>query len=250
MSILRFVFRLVGLILAFFIALPVVVIFLILTQNNQHIEKKRIVSTWSTIICFVCGIGLEKEGCVEKSPVLIVANHVTWLDIAVIHKFKLLGYVAKQEIAKWPVIGWVAKSGETLFIHRGKVSSRKNVIEDIKKRFSQKRSIAVFPEGRATKGDKLYTFHRQLIHAAVESNTPVQAVAIKYIKKDGKRNKDICFKKGEKFLGNVFRILTLEKSTAQLTFCEPIQTKEKTAKETALLAQKQVAEVLAKNDYL
>ncbi len=250
MTTLRFIFRLVGLVLAFFIALPFVVIFLSLTQNNQHIQKKRVVSAWSTIICFVCGVRLEKEGNVEKSPVMIVANHVTWLDIAVIHRFKLLGYVAKQEIAKWPVIGWVAKSGESLFIARGEASSRKNVIEGIKKRFSERRSIAVFPEGRATNGEKLHTFHRQLIHAAVESNTPVQAVAIKYIKKDGKRNKDICFKKGEKFLGNVFRILTLARSTAQLTFCEPIQTSGKSAREIALTAHNQVAEVLAKNDYL
>ncbi len=250
MFFLRFILRFIGLLLAFFIALPFVVVFLALTQNNQHIEKKRVVSGWSTIICFVCGIRLTKQGVVQESPVMIVANHVTWLDIAVIHRFKLLGYVAKKEIAKWPVIGWVAKSGESLFIDRGEISSRKSVIEGIQRRFSQKRSIAVFPEGRATDGKKLYTFHRQLIHAAVESNTPVQAVAIKYIKKDGTRNKELCFKKGERFIGNVFRILTLPTSTAQLTFCEPIQTEGKSARETALLAHNQVAEVLAQNDYM
>ncbi len=239
--------------MAFFLALPLVVLFLAATQNNQNRQskhKKRVVSTWSSIICFVCGVKLAKQGQVAASPVMIVANHVTWLDIAAIHRFKLLGYVAKQEIANWPVIGWVAKSGESLFIDRGELSSRKSVIEGIIKRFSQNGSIAVFPEGRATDGERLHTFHRQLIHAATQSNTPVQAVAIKYIKKDGSRNKDICFKKGEKFIGNVFRILILPTSTAQLTFCEPIDTKGKSAREVALQAQEQVAEVLAKNDYM
>lgn len=250
MFILRFILRLFGLIGAFFIALPFVVIFLALTQNSQNNHKRTVVSTWSKIICFVCGVKLTKKGQVESSPVMVVANHVTWLDIAVIHRFKLLGYVAKKEIAKWPIIGWVAKSGESLFIARGEISSRKSVIEGMKRRFSQNRSIAVFPEGRATDGKKLYTFHRQLIHAAVESNTSVQAVAIQYLNKDGTRNKDICFKKGEKFIGNVFRIITLPTSTAQLTFCEPIQTKGKSAREVALLAHDQVAEVLAENDYM
>lgn len=190
------------------------------------------------------------KGKVEPSPVMIVANHVTWLDIAVIHRFKLLGYVAKQEIAKWPFIGWVARSGESLFIARGEAESRKAVIQGIIKRFSQNRSVAVFPEGRAANGEKLGTFHRQLVHAAAESNTPVQAVAIRYLKKDGTRNKEICFKKSERFVGNVLRILTLPTCTAELTFCESIDTTDKSARQTALLAHDQVAKVLAKNDYM
>jgi 1-acyl-sn-glycerol-3-phosphate acyltransferase len=250
MSIIRFLLRFCGLILAFLVALPIVVIFLTITQNSQHKHKKNVVSTWSKIICFVCGVKLKKKGEVQNSPVMIVANHVSWLDIAVIHRFKLLGYVAKKEIENWMFIGRVAKSGESLFISRGDHSSRKNVLNGIIERFSQNRSIAVFPEGRAANGEKLGTFHRQLIHAAVESKTPVQAVAIKYIKKDGSRNKEIPFKKGEKFIGNVLRILTLPTSTAELTFCEVIDTSNKTARETALISHDQVAKVLAENDYM
>lgn len=250
MPIIRFILRFCGLILAFFIALPFVVIFLTLTQNTQNSQKKNVVSLWSKIICLVCGVRLEKKGAVQEAPVMIVANHVSWLDIAVIHRFKFLGYVAKKEIEKWWFIGRVAKSGESLFISRGEHASRKNVINGITKRFAQKRSIAVFPEGRAANGEKLGTFHRQLIHAAVESNTPVQAVAIKYLKKDGTRNSDLPFKKGEKFVGNVLRILTLPTCTAELTFCEVIDTSNKTARETALYSHDQVAKVLAENDYM
>jgi 1-acyl-sn-glycerol-3-phosphate acyltransferase len=250
MSIIRFFLRFCGVLLAFFIALPLVVIFLTVTQNNQHSQKKNVVSLWSIIICFVCGIKLKMRGTVQKSPVMVVANHVTWLDIAVIHRFKLLGYVAKKEIENWLFIGRVAKSGESLFISRGEHASRKNVIEGMIKRFSQNRSIAVFPEGRATNGNQLGTFHRQLIHAAVESKTPVQAVAIKFIKKDGTRNTEIPFKKGEKFVQNVFRILTLPTCTAELTFCDVIDTSNKTARQTALISHDQVAKVLAENDYL
>jgi 1-acyl-sn-glycerol-3-phosphate acyltransferase len=250
MPIIRLIIRSFGVLLAFFIALPLVVIFLTATHNKQHKQKKNVVSLWSKIICFVCGIKLKMHGTVQESPVMVVANHVTWLDIGVIHRFKLLGYVAKKEIENWLFIGRVAKSGESLFLSRGELASRKKVIKEISNRFSQKRSIAVFPEGRATNGEQLGTFHRQLIHAAVESNTPVQAVAIKYIKKDGTRNKGIPFKKGEKFIFNVLRILMLPSCTAELTFCEVIDTTNKTARETALLSHDQVAKVLAKNDYL
>ena len=250
MPILRFIIRSFGVLFAAFIALPLVVIFLTATRNSQTKQKKNVVSLWSTIICFVCGIKLTMRGTVQKSPVMIVANHSTWLDIAAIHRFKFLGYVAKKEIERWFFIGTVAKSGESLFISRGEHASRKNVITGIIERFSQNRSIAVFPEGKATNGLQLGTFHRQLIHAAVESKTPVQAVAIKYINKDGTRNKEIPFKKGEKFVFNILRILMLPPCTAELTFCEVIDTTNKTARETARQSHDQVAKVLAENDYL
>jgi 1-acyl-sn-glycerol-3-phosphate acyltransferase len=250
MIIVRFILRFIGVLLVFFLVLPFVVIFLTLTQKKPNRYKKKIVSFWSKALCFVCGVKLVKKGQVCQSPVLIVANHSSWLDIVVIHRYIFLGYVAKKEIASWPIIGWVAKSGQSLFIARGEHASRKVVIEAMTKRFKQNKSIAIFPEGRATNGEKLGTFHRQLMHAAVENHTPVQAIAIKYIKKDGSRNKEIPFKQGERFLGNVLRILTLPSGTAELTFCDVIDTSERTARQTALLAHDQVAKVMAENDYL
>ena len=251
MALLRFVFRLIGMIIALFLILPLVILFIAITQKNKNRQhNKKIVNLWSKTLCSVCGIRLVTKGEIQENPVFIVANHVSWLDIPVIHSYKLVGFVAKQEISKWPLLGWIVKSGETLFIARGKHESRKNVLILIKRRLEQGRSIAVFPEGKATDGEYLGNFHRQLMQAAIETQTPIQAIAIKYINSNGKRNKQICFKKNEKFVSNVIRILSLPTSTAELNFCETIQTTNKSARQVAQQARDQVVAQLAKNDYM
>jgi len=247
----RFIFRLVALLLALFLIFPLVIltISIALKINNRSLNKKA-VKYWSILLCYICGLKLEVKGKIQPNPVFIVANHVSWLDIPVIHSFKLAGFVAKEEISRWPLLGRAIKIGETLFIKRGKHESRRAVIEQIEERLIQGRSIAVFPEGKATNGDQLGRFHRQLMQAAIETETPIQAIAIKFIKKDGTRNKEVCFKDDETFVSNVFRIISLPRSLVELTFCETVVTKQKSARQVALITHDQVAKVLCENDYL
>ena len=247
----RFIFRLVALLLALFLIFPFVILFIAigLKVNNTNLNKNA-VKFWSKLLCYICGLKLKLRGNIQENPVLIVANHVTWLDIPVIHSFKLAGFVAKEEISRWPFLGWAIKSGETLFIKRGKLESRREVLDNIEDRLKQGRSIAVFPEGKVTNGDHLGRFHRQLMQAAVETNSPIQAIAIKYLNQDGTRNQKVCFLNDEKFVFNVFRIISLPTCTVEVTFCEAIDTQSKSAREVALITHNQVAKVLSENDYL
>lgn len=251
MAVLRFIFRFFAFFISVLLVFPLILLFIAISQklSNRKLNKF-ILNLWSRLLCFVSGLKLFHFGNIHKNPVLLVANHVSWLDIPVIHSYKLAGFVAKNEISKWPLLGRAVIIGETVFIDRGKHDSRREVLEKIKKRLSQGRSIAIFPEGKATSGDYLGRFHRQLMQAAVETETPIQALAIKYIKPDGKRNKEITFKDDEGFVKNIFRILTLPASRVEVHFCEEIDTKDKTAKQVAMIAQNQVSQELAKNDYL
>ena len=247
----RFIIRLIALLLALFLVFPLVILFItIALKLNNRILNKKVVNSWSKLLCYICGLKLTTRGKIQQNPVFIVANHVSWLDIPVIHSFRLAGFVAKEEISRWPILGRAIKSGETLFIKRGKHESRREVLENIEDRLKQGRSIAVFPEGKATNGEQLGRFHRQLMQAAVETQTPIQAIAIKFIKKDGSRNNEVCFKKDESFVSNVFRIISLPSSMVELTFCETIETKLKSARQVALITHDQVAMVLSENDYM
>lgn len=251
MSFLRFIFRLPAFLIAAFVVLPITIILILTTQKiNNRKWNKKVVNAWSKIICRACGIRIQSKGVKHGNPVLIVANHISWLDIPIIHSQKLLGFIAKSEIGSWPLFGLLIKSGEVVLIKRGKHKSRKKVLELMQQRLKQKRSIGVFPEGKATNGEKLGRFHRQLLQAAIETQVPIQAVAIKFIHKDGTRNKNIGFRPHEKFIPNILRILALPSSTAELNFCEPLETKDITARDAALKTQQQVAEKLAENDYM
>jgi 1-acyl-sn-glycerol-3-phosphate acyltransferase len=251
MFIIRFIIRFILLILAVVIIFPIVILALSYCQKRNKRElNKKVLNKWSLLLCKICGLSLITKGRIQKNPVFLVANHVSWLDIPVIHSFKLAGFVAKAEIANWPFLGWAVKNGETVFIARGKIESRKQVLLELESRLINGRSVAVFPEGRATNGEKLGRFHRQLMQAAVDTNTPIQAIAIKYLKKDGTRNKEICFRDDERFVGNVLRILALPKSIVELTFCELVETEGKQAKEVSHISYDQVAKVVAENDYM
>ncbi len=241
MAILRFILRFIALILAVFIVLPFVILTIAIAQKqkNRRLNKK-VVNFWSKLLCRICGLSIKTTGTIQANPVFIVANHVSWLDIPVIHSFKLAGFVAKEEIAHWPILGWIVKSGETLFIARGKQESRKKVLQMIDKRLNQGRSIAVFPEGKVTDGSYVSRFHRQLMQAAIETQTPIQAIAIKYKTKQGERNKQVAFIDDESFVNNVFRILSLPSSYVELNFCTPLTSKDLTARKAAELTFQQV----------
>jgi len=251
MQFFRFTLRLIALLFSVFLVLPLVVILILVFQKTENRKmNKWVINSWSNLLCYICGLKVINKGRIHSNPVLLVANHVTWLDIPVIHSRKLAGFVAKKEIASWPLLGLAVKSGETLFIARGQKESRQKVLQSIKKRLQQGRSIALFPEGKATDGTYLGRFHRPLMQAAIEVEKPIQAIAIKYLKRDGTRNDEICFIEDEKFVSNVFRILSLPRSTVELNFCETIDTKNKSAREVALLTHQQVSKELARHDYL
>ncbi len=205
---------------------------------------------WSRLLCFICGLKVYVHGHKPKSPVLLVANHVSWLDIPIIHSLMLAGFVAKSEIKYWPILGWITMVGDTLFLKRGSAKSRKGVINQIKKRLNDGRSVAVFPEGTVTDGSYLRTFHRQLIHAAVETKTPILPVAIKFLKADGTRNDQVGFLNDEFFLAHVWRVLSLPNSTVEIHCGAVVTDFDLGARQVTLQARAYVEQELKNNDYM
>lgn len=205
---------------------------------------------WSRLLCFICGLKISVHGVKPEAPVFLVANHVSWLDIPVIHSLMRAGFVAKNEIKYWPILGWIAMVGDTLFLQRGNAESRKGVINQIKKRLNAGRSVAVFPEGTVTDGSYLRTFHRQLIHAAVETQTPILPVAIKFINANGQRNDQVGFINDELFIKSVWRILSLPNSTVEVHCGELVADFDSGARTITLQARAYIEQELLRNDYM
>lgn len=121
-------------------------------------------------------IGTEQ---LEDAHYLMAANHVSWIDIHVINAFKPHYFVAKSEVASWPIFGWMAKQLGTLFIERGKSNSIRNMVQKIAEQLNQK-AICIFPEGTSTDGKQVAPFKSNLFEAAVVANAPVYTLAIQY----------------------------------------------------------------------
>ena len=110
---------------------------------------------------------------------LMAANHISWIDIHVINAFKPHYFVAKSEVASWPIFGWMAKQLGTLFIERGKSNSIRNMVQEIASQLNQK-AICIFPEGTSTDGKHVAPFKSNLFEAAIVANAPVYTLAIQY----------------------------------------------------------------------
>jgi 1-acyl-sn-glycerol-3-phosphate acyltransferase len=121
-------------------------------------------------------IGAEQ---LEDAYYLMAANHISWIDIHVINAFKPHYFVAKAEVASWPIFGWMAKQLGTLFIERGKASSIRKMVPELATQLHQK-AICVFPEGTSTDGWQVAPFKSNLFEAAIVASAPVYTLAIQY----------------------------------------------------------------------
>jgi len=144
-------------------------------QRHQSIRK------WCQQLLGIFNMRLSVIGAerLEDTHYLMAANHISWIDIHVINAFKPHFFVAKSEVASWPIFGWMAKQLGTLFIERGKSNSIRNMVQTIAGQLSQK-AICIFPEGTSTDGKQVAPFKSNLFEAAITAEAPVYALAIQY----------------------------------------------------------------------
>ena len=181
----------------------------------------RAVRAWSAGLLWIFGFRLRRFGMPLPGATLFVANHVSWIDIETLHSQRMMGFVAKREIAGWPLVGWLAAQGQTIFHHRGSTDSLQEVLGQMVERLRQGRSVGVFPEGRTRGGEEVGPFHARIFLAAVEAQVPVQPVALRYGER-GDAQTLVAFGPRESFLANFLRLLGERPRAAEVHFLAPI----------------------------
>jgi 1-acyl-sn-glycerol-3-phosphate acyltransferase len=126
------------------------------------------------------GLRLVTEGEAHPGPVLLVANHVSWLDILAIDAAQPARFVSKADIRRWPLIGWMVACGGTLFIERERKRDAMRVVHQVAEALQRGDVIAMFPEGTTSGGEGLLPFHANLLQAAVATHVPVQPLALRF----------------------------------------------------------------------
>jgi 1-acyl-sn-glycerol-3-phosphate acyltransferase len=136
---------------------------------------------WSGKMLRLAGIALEVEGKPRPGAALLVSNHVSWLDIAVIHAAcPHARFVSKADVLRWPLLGWLIRSVGTLFIERERKRDALRVVHEVAAALGRGETVAVFPEGTTGAGTTVLPFHANLLQAAIAGHAPVQAVALRY----------------------------------------------------------------------
>ena len=155
-------------------------------QLNQQQRDAR-VQVWAMQLLRIWGIDLEVRGQpVTLGPALLVCNHISWLDILVIHATRHCRFVSKSELRDWPVLGTLATGGGTLYIERAQRKDAMRMVKDMAKSLREGDVLAVFPEGTTGDGIGMLPFHANLIQSAIEAEAPIQALALQFV--DAKTN--------------------------------------------------------------
>ncbi|KAA0889232.1 1-acyl-sn-glycerol-3-phosphate acyltransferase [Pusillimonas sp. ANT_WB101] len=204
MSLLRFVPRLVLLILWIVTALLwVLAVFPLVSQRL----RASVTQGWSRALMRFCGIRVVVKGdpCTSQ-PFMLVANHVSWVDIFVVNSVCPTSFVAKSEIRRWPLLGWLAAGTGTVFIQRGMRSALSKASNQIKERLERGHVVGLFPEGTTSPGFDVGPFHSSLFQVAIEAGIDIQPVALRFLH-GGERSDYVSFVGEQSLLQNIWRLL-------------------------------------------
>jgi 1-acyl-sn-glycerol-3-phosphate acyltransferase len=144
-------------------------------------DRHRHIAWWSRKTLRLLGVDLQVDGVFRPGATLIVANHVSWLDIMAVHAVcPQARFVSKADVQHWPLIGRLVGAAGTLYIVREKARDALRVVHQMAEALRAGQTVAVFPEGTTGLGDRLLPFHANLLQAAIATDTPVQPVALRY----------------------------------------------------------------------
>ena len=175
------------------------------------------VRRWFRKAMRIVGVDIHVHGQVPDGPVLFVANHVSWLDIGVLDTIIDAGFIGKDELRRWPVLGFLIARGGTVFIKRGGNGAAANATSEMTARLARGDRVAVFPEGTTTPGDDVRNFHPRLFEAARTADVPIQPVAIRYDSPAAPMVDD-----DQSFLAHVWRLLGERRIRADIWMLPPI----------------------------
>ncbi len=176
--------------------------------------RRGAIGRWSGMLVAACGISVAYRQHDGAGPLtglaggsFIVSNHISWMDIFIIDSQCPASFVAKAEIASWPLVGTLVARTGNLFIERGKRHAVHRMIERIVHSLAAGARVAVFPEGTTSDGRRLLPFHANLVEAAVRARAPVVPVGLRYLDPSGAPSLAIQFVGETTFMQSLLAVL-------------------------------------------
>jgi 1-acyl-sn-glycerol-3-phosphate acyltransferase len=186
-------------------------------QRNERVQA------WARRMLTLLGITLELHGQPPRhGPVLLVANHISWLDILVMHAARHCRFVSKADVRHWPLVGALATGGGTLYIERESRRDAMRVVHHMADALRAGDILAVFPEGTTSDGLQLLPFHANLLQAAITADAPVQPVGLSFLDARTRAVSQAARYIGDDTLvGSVWRLLSSPPIVAVVRFGAP-----------------------------
>ncbi|MEO8332523.1 MAG: lysophospholipid acyltransferase family protein [Gallionella sp.] len=223
---------------------------MLLAMSYPHLNQKgqrRILKVWSRQLLIILNIGIQIEGhqpARGEGGCLMVANHVSWLDIFVLNAIHPSRFIAKSEVGNWPVIGWLSRRSGTIFIERAMRQNASLINQRVSLLLGQGACIAFFPEGTTTDGQQVGHFHSALIQPAIDAKARLCPVALRYQDEHGELSNSAAFTGDTTLVRSIWRILRCNHHNALIAFTPALMTSNENRRVLARAAQQAIAQEL------
>jgi len=208
-------------------------------------RRLEIKGRWSRQLLSILGVRLDASLSAIPSGSLIVANHISWLDVFVLNAARPMAFVVKADVRGWPFIGWLVAHTGNIFLRRGSGSHARTVNDEIAARLIAGEAIAIFPEGTSSAGAEVLPFHAALLQPALDARSPVQPLALAYRDAAGRRSEAPVYAGDTSLWESLCAIAATRSLGASVALLPPIPTDESKRRELARIARATIAEALS-----
>lgn len=209
--------------------------------------RSRIIRSWAGKLLRVLNVEIRVRGNVPTLAtrgVMFVSNHVSWMDVWLLLSVRPLRFISKADVRAWPIVGYLAQAGGTLFIQREKRHHTAAIVKQAEAVLAQGDCLALFPEGTTTNGLRLRPFHSSLFQVAVDQGSAITLVTIRYVFEDGQIDTAPAYADEITMPESMRAILARRKIIAEVNYFGTLEANGKTRRELSAEAEAAMAAAL------
>lgn len=210
-------------------------------------DRARIATRWNRLAARSLGVHLQVSGQTElpERPVLMVANHVSWLDIPVVSAVRPVRFVSKDEVQAWPVMGWLATRTGTLYLNRSSGRAAHRMTATLASALQDGQRVVIFPEGTTTDGSHVLPFKPMLLQAAIDAGACVVPISLHYADHNGRPTRAAAFTGEMSFIDTLRNIVAARRLQAEVLLHAPIDSVGLDRNQLAAMTEAAIAAAVA-----
>lgn len=191
----------------------------------EQVTRDKLIRWWSKGILWRFNIKVVTFGqtpSLNQESSMILANHVSWIDIYALNSVIPVRFIAKSDINNWPVFGYLARKSGTIFINRTSRKDTARIVNKTAESLLNGNNVAFFPEGTTTDGTTLEHFKSSLVQAAIQANSTIRPLAIRYPNPDGSANTSLAYAGETTMAESMMQALKTKQPIVELHFLPTI----------------------------
>jgi lyso-ornithine lipid O-acyltransferase len=175
---------------------------------------------WCSFAARVVGIRVTTRGRMPRSG-LLVSNHLSYIDIIVLSSIQPCIFVAKRDIAAWPLFGWLTRAAGAIFVDRERKLTAVSTLDRMRQAIDDGLLVVLFPEGTSSDGSTVLPFKSALLEPGVQLGCPIAAASIDYVLDDGSAADEVCYWRDMTLVPHLLNLFSKREIRATCAFSLP-----------------------------